>query len=38
LDASWARAAVREKQGLDIAGKDLRLIQYPKQLLLDKED
>jgi hypothetical protein len=38
LDASWARAAVREKQGLEIAGKDLvRLIQYPNQLLLKKD-
>ncbi|KAL3914263.1 MAG: hypothetical protein SGILL_006173, partial [Bacillariaceae sp.] len=37
LDASWARAAVRENQGLEVYGKDLRLIQFPKQLLFNEE-
>jgi hypothetical protein len=32
-DASWARAAVREKQSHMIKGRELRLAQYPKQLL-----
>ena len=33
LDASWARAAVREKQSMYRDGRRLRLIQFPKQLL-----
>jgi hypothetical protein len=35
--AEWARAAVREKQDTQIAGKGLRLVQYPKQRLLSQE-
>jgi hypothetical protein len=36
--AAWARAAVREKQDMQIAGRGVRLIQYPNQLLLDEEE
>jgi hypothetical protein len=32
-DASWARAALREKQSAFLKGKTLRLAQYPKQIL-----
>jgi len=32
-DASWARAAVREQQSCLLKGKELRLAQFPKQLL-----
>jgi hypothetical protein len=32
-DASWARAALRELQGVDFRGSVLRLAQYPKQLM-----
>jgi len=32
-DASWARAALREKQASIMRGKTLRLAQYPKQIL-----
>jgi hypothetical protein len=32
-DPSWARAAVREKQGIPLHGQRLFLMQYPKQLL-----
>jgi hypothetical protein len=32
-DASWARAALREKQSAFLKGKTLRLAQYPKQML-----
>jgi hypothetical protein len=32
-DASWARAALREKQSAVLKGKTLRLAQYPKQML-----
>jgi hypothetical protein len=32
-DASWARAALREKQSAFFKGKALRLAQYPKQML-----
>ena len=31
-DASWARAAIRELQGVDVKGKALELFQYPKQI------
>ena len=34
-DPSWARAAVRELQDIDIEGQNLRLFQYPKQLRSD---
>lgn len=30
---SWARAAVRELQGVDVEGHQLRLAQYPKQII-----
>jgi hypothetical protein len=33
-DASWARAALREKQSAFLKGKTLRLAQYPKQILV----
>lgn len=32
-DASWARAAVRERQGVLIFGHRVSLIQYPRQLI-----
>lgn len=32
-DASWARAAVREKQGSRVDGRPITLAQYPKQIL-----
>jgi len=32
-DASWARAALREKQGATIEGRPVTLAQYPKHLL-----
>ena len=32
-DPSWARAAVRERQGSSMSGHPVRLIQYPRQLL-----
>lgn len=32
-DASWARAAIREMQGIEIGGNQLKLAQYPNQLL-----
>lgn len=32
-DASWARAAVRELQGVKVRDKHLRLAQYPRQLI-----
>jgi hypothetical protein len=32
-DASYARAAVREMQGLRIGDKELKIAQYPKQLI-----
>lgn len=32
-DPSWARAAVREMQGIEVGVNQLRLAQYPKQLL-----
>jgi hypothetical protein len=32
-DASWARAAIREMQGVRIEGKELLMAQYPSQLL-----
>ena len=35
-DASWARAAVREKQSTVICGKAIRLIQFPRQLIRTK--
>jgi hypothetical protein len=31
-DASWARAALREKQGMVFKGRHLRLAQYPRQI------
>jgi hypothetical protein len=31
-DASWARAALREKQGMIFKGRQLRLAQYPRQI------
>jgi hypothetical protein len=31
-DASWARAALREKQGMVFKGRQLRLAQYPRQI------
>ena len=34
--ASWARAAVREKQSTIICGKAIRLIQFPRQLIRTK--
>ena len=36
-DASWARAAVREKQSHVICGKHIRLIQFPRQLIRSKQ-
>ena len=33
MDASWARAALREKQATVIHGAAIRLVQYPRQLL-----
>lgn len=35
--AAWARAALREKQDLQISGRRLRLVQYPKQRLLSEQ-
>lgn len=35
-DASWARAALREKQNAKLFEKALRLAQFPKQLLLNE--
>lgn len=32
-DASWARAAVREQQSCHLRGRELRLSQYPRQIL-----
>ena len=32
-NASWARAAVRELQGVDFRGSVIRLAQYPKQMI-----
>lgn len=34
-DPSWARAAVRELQGIKFMGSELRLAQYPRQLQYD---
>lgn len=36
-DASWARAAVREMQGVEVRQHYLRLAQYPKQLISSPE-
>lgn len=33
-DASWARAAMRERQGVHICTTPVRLVQYPRQLLV----
>ena len=30
--AAWARAAIREMQGLRVNGKSIKMIQYPNQL------
>lgn len=32
-DPSWARAAIRERQGANINGANVRLVQFPRQLL-----
>jgi len=32
-DPSWARAALRETQGANVAGRVIRLAQYPRQIL-----
>ncbi|KAG7354167.1 hypothetical protein IV203_003523 [Nitzschia inconspicua] len=37
-DATWARAAVREKQDLPVGSRRLRLIQYPNQRLLEEKE
>jgi hypothetical protein len=37
-DASWARAAVREMQGVHVRQHYLRLAQYPKQLISSPDD
>jgi hypothetical protein len=34
-DPSWARAAVRELQGVEVKDMALRLAQYPKQIIRD---
>jgi hypothetical protein len=31
-DASWARAALRERQGAKMSGQTVRLVQFPRQL------
>jgi len=35
-DPSWARAAVRELQGVEVDNRQLRLAQYPKQITRDE--
>lgn len=37
-DASWARAAIRERQGAFMSGHQVRLIQYPRQIIQDGMD
>jgi hypothetical protein len=32
-DASWARAALRERQGAKMSGQIVRLVQFPRQLV-----
>jgi len=36
-DPSWARAAIRERQGAEVSGMSLRLVQFPRQLLREKK-
>jgi hypothetical protein len=36
-DADWARAATREKQGSVMGSKAIRLVQFPKQRIPEKE-
>jgi hypothetical protein len=36
--ASWARAAIREMQGLRVNGKSIKMIQYPNQLRYNGEE
>ena len=36
--AAWARAAVREMQGLRVNGKSIKMIQYPNQIRYDEKD
>ena len=35
-NASWARAALRERQGAPIGNTPVRLVQYPRQLIADE--
>jgi len=35
--AAWARAAIREMQGLRVNGKSIKMIQYPNQLLYHQD-
>ena len=37
-DASWARAAIRERQGAFLSRHRVRLIQYPRQIIQDGMD
>jgi len=38
VDAAWARAAIREKQGHVICGKPIRLVHFPRQFVRSKPE